>query len=469
MTKRDDLAEVVETVGQDVAKKKDDLVGAAEAVGQSVAERRGDLAGVVESVGQGAAEKKDDLVGAVEAVEHDIAEKQLDVSEKYPLLVRIYGVLSIIGGGVQALGVALIAVLLGVSIASGNLDFTQFERHTITTLIISGIGLIVSVVLAVMFIILGVRLLRGQRKRAALIATIMIALEVVNIICQFMLSGLSTELIAPLVNMVILIVLQSYSDPSLSEERQLQRKLRKMETRTEAEEGTLGLDTSGKGYIKLNFFNIFWIFVICCMLGLVIEVIYHVLVVDPGHYQDRAGLLYGPFSPIYGVGAVLMTIALNRFHDKSPILIFLVSAVIGGAFEFFVSWFMETAFGIKAWDYTGTFLSIDGRTNGMFMCMWGALGLVWVKFALPIMLKIVNKIPWNWRYALTTVCAVLMAIDCVLTLSALDCWYQREAGTMDYDDPSAIVQFCNDNYDNDFMADRFQSMTINPDDASRVH
>ena len=27
----------------------------------------------------------------------------------------------------------------------------------------------------------------------------------------------------------------------------------------------------------------------------------------------------------------------------------------------------------------GTFLSIDGRTNGMFMAMWGVLGVVWIK------------------------------------------------------------------------------------------
>ncbi len=70
-----------------------------------------------------------------------------------------------------------------------------------------------------------------------------------------------------------------------------------------------------------------------------------------------------------------MTVALNRFHDKNVVLVFLVSAVIGGAFEYLTSWFMQFAFGIVAWDYSGTFLSIDGRTNGMFMAMWGASGV----------------------------------------------------------------------------------------------
>ena len=170
--------------------------------------------------------------------------------------------------------------------------------------------------------------------------------------------------------------MQSYLDPALAGERELRRKLRDMETREQAEDGTLGLDPTGRGYITLNFFNLFWIFVVCSVFGLVIETVYHVLVVDPGVYEDRAGLLFGPFSPIYGVGAMLMTMALNRFHKAPFPVIFLVSAVIGGAFEYAVSWFMQFAFGIVAWDYTGTFLSIDGRTNGMFMAMWGVLGPV---------------------------------------------------------------------------------------------
>ena len=402
-----------------------------------------------------------DNAGKTLDIEQNAREDEVD---KYPLLIRLFGVVSIIGGGLQVVAFALELVAL----FTGQVDFTTIEEHTATTIVIAGVESVLMVVLAAMFVVLGIRLVRGKRYIAALLCNIMIALEILVLVCQFMLTGLSTELTAPGVNMIILIALQSYSDPALRDERKLQRKLLALDRKAEAEDGTLGRDTSGKGYITLNFFNIFWVFVICCVLGLIIEVIWHMVVVDPGHYQDRAGLLYGPFSPIYGVGAVLMTVALNRFHDKNPVLIFVVAGVIGGAFEFFVSWFMQVAFGIVAWDYSGTFLNIDGRTNFMFMCMWGVLGLVWVKFALPIMLKIVNMIPWNWRYAVTTVCTVLMAIDCVLTLASFDCWFQREAGTMDYNDPSAIVQFCNDNYGNDYMANRFQSMTIDPNNASRV-
>lgn len=383
---------------------------------------------------------------------------------RYPFVVRLYGLLAIAGGAVQI--IAFIAG--GFLLASGSISLESLEVHTVTTWVVLAVLLALTIALSGMFIILGVRLLRGKRHRAALLANVMIAFEVASLLCQLLLSGLSADLLPQAIDLVILIVLQTYSDPALFDERRLQRRLQELELKQEAEEGILGRDITGKGYITLNFFNLFWVFTICCVLGLAIEDIYHITVVDPGHYQDRAGLLYGPFSPIYGFGAVLMTVALNRFHDKNPVLIFLVSAVIGGCFEFFTSWFMQTAFGIVAWDYTGTFLSIDGRTNGMFMAMWGVLGLVWIKLLLPIMLKVVNLIPWNWRYAVTTVCAALMLCDCLLTLAALDCWYQREAGTMDYTNPSAIVQFCNTHYDDAFMQDRFQTMTMNPQSAARI-
>ena len=386
-------------------------------------------------------------------------------AEPYPWFLRLFSILCIVGGIDVIAGFAwnLIEFVLHGEIA------TAVKGYTATTIVIAAISLAASVALAVMYFMLGVRMLRRKRKRAALLCNLMITLAAVVLVCQFMIYGLNEQLIPTAICIAILIAVQSYSDPTLRGERAVQRKLRNMEARTEAEEGTLGLDTTGAGYIKLNFFNLFWIFVIVCIAGLLVELFWHIAVVDPGHIQNRAGLLYGPFSPIYGLGAVFMTLALNRLHNKSPILIFLVAAIIGGVFEFFVSWFFETAFGIVAWDYSDQPLNICGRTNAFFMCMWGFLGLVWVKVAMPLLLKLVNLIPWNWRYTVTVVCATLMFADCILSLAAFDCWYQREAGTMDYAHASAITEFCNDNFDNNFMANRFESMTMDPSGVSRVN
>lgn len=397
------------------------------------------------------------------------AEKESDTSridpdapldgKRIPVPLKIFGILCILGGVATTPMIALVSVVMVEAFREG-----AFADDSMVSNILFVTQVVLLAALAIMFIVLGVRLLRNKRRGARQTAEVLIVVTILIVLCDMMLFGLNADDIFYAAILVILIALSSYIDPSLAEERELQRKLRLMEDRSTSELGEkAGRDLSGRGFITLNFFNIFWIFVVCCVLGLILETIYHFMLY--GGYQDRAGLLFGPFSPIYGFGAVLMTVALNRFHDKPVVVVFLVSAVIGGVFEYLVSWFMQFAFGIVAWDYTGTWLSIDGRTNGMYMIMWGFLGVIWIKLLLPQMLKIVNLIPWNWRYAVTTVAAALMILDGVMTLMSLDCWFERESGRTP-DTP--IEQFFADNFGNDFMEERFQSMSIDPDNATRT-
>ncbi len=402
----------------------------------------------------------------IEMVEDKVSEAKLEQYEesiekkKLPIGLKVYGILCIVGGAVLVPMMVLVIIVLVLE--SDGLFQDMGDQLTTTTFIIFVVEIVLIAGLLAMFIVLGVRLLRNKRRHAATQALFMIAGIVAIILCDILLEGLSTDLIVFGIVAAFLLILSSYLDPALSKERRLHHQESEEELHKETAEGTIGRDQTGKGYITLNFFNLFWIFVICCILGLIFETVTRLA--TGGGYQNRTGMLYGPFSPIYGVGAVLMTIALNRFHKRNFIIIFVVSALIGGVFEYFVSWFMQTAFGIVAWDYSGMWGNIGGRTDVLMMLAWGALGLLWIKVLLPLFLKLINLIPWNWRYIVTTVCAILMAIDGGLTLLAYDCWYEREAGLKPV---SAIEQFCAENYDNDFMKNHFQSMTINPDDASR--
>ncbi len=380
--------------------------------------------------------------------------------KKIPLLLRVLAVFLIIIGVVSVPQIAMVA--LGIPFLLDDLS----SQYGILSVIIVAVEIVLMLAMGVLCIVLGIDLLRNRRRYARQIIEITIVLSIMQFLCDLMLVGFSALDIWFAVRMLTSVVLMVYIDPSLSQERQLKRKLRDMETRERAEEGTLGRDESGKGFIELDFFNLFWIFVVASILGLIIETVYHMVVVDFGVYQNRTGMLWGPFSPIYGVGAVLMTIALNRFHKANILVIFLASAAIGGAFEYLVSWFLQFAFGIVAWDYTGTFLSIDGRTNGRFMLMWGVLGCAWVKLILPRLLKLVNMIPWKLRYSFTTLCAALMIFDAGMTLIAFDCWYQREAGVPVQ---NAVEQFMADNFDNEFMQSHFQSMSIDPSGSTRAN
>ena len=394
-------------------------------------------------------------------------------AKKIPLIIKVYAVLCTLSGVGTLPSVAVFMWQVITALINGNVA-AKLGDNTLVAVGLIVAGIMLSAASAIILIVFGLDLIKDQRRNAARLSYVLIALTVVELLVDVMLQGIGPFLLRPAIQLGILIALSATVDPTLRQERELQRRLQEMLDRDAAAEGMLGRDETGEGYIKLNYFNLFWVFFVCSVLGLILEEVWHMVVVDPGVYQDRAGMLFGPFSPIYGFGAVLMTIALNRFYKKNPLIIFLVSALIGGAFEVFVGWFMQTSFGVVSWSYSHIRLFgmpdpiavlTGGRTCTPFACMWGLGGLIWIKVLLPRLLKLINMIPWKRRYSATVILTAVMLIDGVMTLQSLDYWYQRVNGTVRN---IPVAQFYDKHFDNEYMENRFQSMTMSPKDATRV-
>ena len=89
---------------------------------------------------------------------------------------------------------------------------------------------------------------------------------------------------------------------------------------------------------RLGWYQVTLIFFLWSILGLVIEELW--MRVSMGVAQSRAGLVWGPFSPLYGTGAVLLTAVLLRLHDLRATAwqIFLASMLLGGVLEQATGW-----------------------------------------------------------------------------------------------------------------------------------
>ncbi len=377
---------------------------------------------------------------------------------RLPVPVKIFAVLCVL------VSIAFIVLIILVAPTAVNYPGRDADLNASITVTILFVVLFICLAgLVVLPLLLGIMLFRGRRRFAANLTTVLMALTATTALCDILLNGLIFNDIFYAVILALLFFISGYIDPSLAGERQLRRKLRLMEDRSLDELGEMeGRDLTGKGYVALNFFNLFWVFVICCVIGVFVETIYCFFV--NGELQDRAGLLFGPFSPIYGFGGLLLTLALNRFYKSNLLIIFLVAALIGGSFEYLTSWFMQAAFGIIAWDYSGTWLSIDGRTNGVYMIMWGLLGVFWIRLVLPGTLKLIVRIPWQLRYTATAVGTVFIALNIAMTLVAFDCWFERLSGEVG-DVP--VQRFFDRNFDDEWMQNRFQNMSLYPEDALR--
>ena len=285
--------------------------------------------------------------------------------------------------------------------------------------------------------------------RARMVIRSLMVLLLVGLLIQILTSGLAWQTSFYLFQFCCIIAYQLYNDPNLARPPRFLKPREGPEARAHAYE----LDPERRGYIPLNFFNIFWIFMLGSVIGLVIETVFMLL--TTGEFKDRTCMLVGPFSPIYGVGAVLMTIAVNRWWYRNAGVIFVACGVVGAALEFFVSWYLETAFGVYSWDYTGSFLSIGGRTDFAHACAWGFLGVAWVRLLLPSIMRIVDAIPLKWRATVTALAAAAMLVNATMTVMALDCWSARQAG----EEVSGVTQeYFAEHYDDDFMSDRFETL-----------
>ena len=196
-----------------------------------------------------------------------------------------------------------------------------------------------------------------------------------------------------------------------------------------------------------------WVFLISCVLGAVIEMVYCWLV--GGTWMNRSSLVYGPFSIVWGFGAVLLTIVLRRFAGKPDRYVFLAGFVVGGAYEYLCSVFTEIVFGTVFWDYSYMPLNIGGRTNVLYCLFWGILSVVWVKILYPPMDKAIEKMPPLLGKSITWVIVAAMLANCLLTGLAMLRYDRRQT------DPVAdnvIEELLDERFDDGWVENRWPNM-----------
>lgn len=210
-------------------------------------------------------------------------------------------------------------------------------------------------------------------------------------------------------------------------------------------------------YLDTSFFKLLWIFVTASMIGLILEDGFHLILY--GGWESRAGLVWGPFSPVYGIGALLLTIFLNRLCNSHNVVIFVVAMLVGSGIEYFTSWGMEYFWGAVAWNYSGTIGSIGGRTNLFFGVIWGTLGLLWVRIFMPLYKFIFGLIDEKAKPAriLTACVSVFLAVDITVTVLALNRYAERQDGVASYAPINQAMDAC---FPDEWMQDRFHNMTV---------
>jgi uncharacterized membrane protein len=115
--------------------------------------------------------------------------------------------------------------------------------------------------------------------------------------------------------------------------------------------------------------------------------------------QDRKCHLLLPVCPVYGVGALGVTL-LPGWIRARPLLLIPAGAAVCTAAEWALSLFYERAAGAAFWDYSHLPWNLRGRVCLLFSLFWGLLCLPLVYGVHPLLLRWAQAIPsWVTRPA----------------------------------------------------------------------
>ena len=132
----------------------------------------------------------------------------------------------------------------------------------------------------------------------------------------------------------------------------------------------------------------FYIFIIYSVIGWFMEV---VIVSSKKRKVTARGFLIGPWCPIYGFGALFITVLLRKYYED-PIALFVMSFLIGTILEYVTSYLMEKMFHARWWDYSDHRFQINGRVSLTTSLGFGLLGLILVYVFNPFFLRIIKNI-----------------------------------------------------------------------------
>lgn len=173
---------------------------------------------------------------------------------------------------------------------------------------------------------------------------------------------------------------------------------------------------------KINIHQIIWYLIIFSIIGLIIETVF--CYVTTGVIESRKGLIWGPFCPVYGVGATILIILLERYKDSYAKL-FVYGSIIGNIIEYVLSYILEAMYGTRFWDYAFINWNLNGRICIKYSIFWGILAILLIKIVQPVINKLINKIPNNKRKIIDITIVTLFLVDVLATVWAVNTYQNR--------------------------------------------
>ena len=125
------------------------------------------------------------------------------------------------------------------------------------------------------------------------------------------------------------------------------------------------------------------------------------------------GVLYGPWLPIYGIGAV--GIYALKPPKKHPLGLFVLCVAAAGGAEYSIGLAGLRLFGIRLWDYRGLFLDPDGIICFRSVVSFAVMGMAFLYLLEPAAERVMKTANRETVRVLCPALLLLFLADCILS------------------------------------------------------
>ena len=158
------------------------------------------------------------------------------------------------------------------------------------------------------------------------------------------------------------------------------------------------------------FVNLLLLFFSFAFIGWCIEVI---LKYRQFHRFINRGFLTGPWLPIYGFGAVLITVSVQGLAglESSIGTTFVISFYVCGVVEYLASYLLEKRYHARWWDYSQKPMNLKGRVWIGNLILFGLGGIAIIELANPFFYDLFSRASLMTRSIIAGVLSICFMTD----------------------------------------------------------
>jgi uncharacterized membrane protein len=162
--------------------------------------------------------------------------------------------------------------------------------------------------------------------------------------------------------------------------------------------------------------DLFIYFSATAFLGWILESAYRSIV---DRQWVNAGFLFGPFVPIYGVGAMTIAGLSLMLKDVPGYLFWPILVISPTIIEYSASLLLEKAFGLRLWDYGDRRFNLHGRVCLFFSGIWAILAMLAIVVINPFLFNGIARGIITNRYFYYGALLMYFLIDGIYSIRAI--------------------------------------------------